>query len=1199
MSETESLHSDRSGAKRRTRARRNGELLRIIDQGTASVTGAAFFDALVRCVAKALNVRCAFVSEFDSDYSKAHTLAFWLDDALLEPFDYELAGTPCEVVLKGEIVAYDRGVVELFPDHRHELEEISAESYLAIPLKTLRGRVFGHLAVIDSRARNWAGTDFGVLRICAARAAAELERGHFEIELKETNEALEERVEARTLELQQAIKELKREAREHRQTATALRRSEARFRSLFEDSPISISEQDFSSVKADVDDLVASGISDMSAYVASSPEVLRKWARLIEIRTINKATLYTYAARTRKELLRGGLPAILLEESYSALGTWITKLSHGEKTYATVTVDQTLDGLKRDRLVKWCLAPGSRKDWSRVIVLAVDITEQKAAQRALLEAHEELEQRILERTAALSEANQALELEIANRVKAEAALRRSEQDYREMYEDAPDVYWSTGADGLIKQANRRASELFGYSHEEIVGKPLLDMLADSPDGKAKGRTVFKRFLRGQATFGEEVEFIAKDGRSIWASVSVKPYRDEHGQIVATRSIVTDITQRKRAEMALKHRLDLESLITSVSRAFVGVAPSKVDGQIARALAMIASFFGADRGFVFRLNRNRKAGAYTHTWLPSDTGTNIPPLPTETIGPVPLFLKPLLTGGIFRVTKSGELPAAQSALKAELESASARSRLAVPLMSGRHTIGALGFDTVDREQHWPDEDIRLLRLVGEIMANMLARQDAEIALQKAGTAAQAANRAKSDFLASTSHELRTPLNGILGYAQLLNAETGLTESQRDAVASIDRCGQHLLKIINGLLDLAKVESGRFEMEPVEINLPALLHDVADIGRLRASERGLKFSFETLSSLPQKILADEAKLRQVLLNLLSNAVKFTVSGFIRFRARAEDAADKQVRIRFEIEDSGIGIAKKHVHQVFEPFFQADSRASEGAGLGLAITKKLVTAMQGSIELTSRLGHGSCFSVELVVPRVGAHSSGHAATSRRVTGYEGRRRSILIADDQEDNRRVLARLLAPLGFEVSEARNGLEAVEVAERVKPDLILMDLIMPVQDGLEAIKHIRNQEALRGVCIFAVSASAFESTRAESRQVGADEFVAKPVQMDGLLEMVGRHLELSWIYESSTRPRSVTGCAPQSGNKLVPPVEQLQELYQEALQGDVMALIASLEQIERQEPGYCEFAEELRSMARKFELNRIRAYLKPLAVNQK
>ncbi len=182
--------------------------------------------------------------------------------------------------------------------------------------------------------------------------------------------------------------------------------------------------------------------------------------------------------------------------------------------------------------------------------------------------------------------------------------------------------------------------------------------------------------------------------------------------------------------------------------------------------------------------------------------------------------------------------------------------------------------------------------------------------------------------------------------------------------------------------------------------------------------------------------------------------------------------------------------------------------------------------------------------------------------------------------------------------EARNGLEAVELAER-RPDLILMDLIMPVQDGLEAIRQIRKLQALEGVCIIAVSASAFESTRADSRQAGADDFIAKPIQLDVLLQMVGHHLGLSWTHQIDPKPLNTRACTLPGQAKLVPPVEQLRELYEEALEGDVMALIASIEQIERQAPDYCEFAEELRSMARKFELNRIRAYLKPLTLGQK
>jgi signal transduction histidine kinase len=287
-----------------------------------------------------------------------------------------------------------------------------------------------------------------------------------------------------------------------------------------------------------------------------------------------------------------------------------------------------------------------------------------------------------------------------------------------------------------------------------------------------------------------------------------------------------------------------------------------------------------------------------------------------------------------------------------------SVLLVPMIFGTRPIGAIAFHSVNREHAWEQDDVKLLRLLGEIVANALARQSGARALQRAKDAAESANRAKSDFLASMIHELRTPLNGILGYAQLLRRDDSLGPAQLESVEAIERCGEHLLTVINEVLDLAKIEACRLDVEITRFRLDAFLRGVADVARIRTAQAGLSFAYETQGRLPAFIESDQRKLRQVLINLLGNAIKFTDTGGVHFRIGRAPGAPGRTRLRFEVEDTGISIAAENLEKIFEPFHQVRhaQRHVEGTGLGLAICRKLVASLGGTLNVRSEPGRGS---------------------------------------------------------------------------------------------------------------------------------------------------------------------------------------------------------------------------------------------------
>lgn len=500
--------------------------------------------------------------------------------------------------------------------------------------------------------------------------------------------------------------------------------------------------------------------------------------------------------------------------------------------------------------------------------------------------------------------------------------------------------------------------------------------------------------------------------------------------------------------------------------------------------------------------------------------------------------------------------------------------------------AIDFDyslPLDNEEVWFAASLSPLpnNSVIWVARNITERKQAEAAMQSAKAAAEAANRAKSTFLANMSHELRSPLNAILGFAQLMSRSQTLPSEQVENLGIVRRSAEHLLTVIDDVLDMAKIEAGRITLNETNFDLHRLLNDLKQMFQLKVDDKGLELVF-VFFDVPKYVRTDQVKLLQVLINLITNAIKFTASGAVSVRVRrgiGEWEAESRggcsathCSLHFEVEDTGPGIAPNELNSVFEAFVQTKTgqQAQEGTGLGLPISRKFVQLMGGEITVGSEVDKGTTFKFNIKISQIEATEIESKQATQRVIGLEPNqpRYRILIVDDKWDNRQLLVKLLSPLGFDIKEASNGKEAIEIWQYWEPHLIWMDMKMPVMDGYESTKRIKATAKGKTTAVIALTTSSFQEEEAIILEVGCDDFIRKPFREEDFFKTMNKHIGVLYVYEQLTHsPASTETDALVLKPDVVAalPADWLASLQQATIECDLAMMLLLIDEIREQD----------------------------------
>ncbi|MCT7949490.1 response regulator [Ancylothrix sp. C2] len=809
---------------------------------------------------------------------------------------------------------------------------------------------------------------------------------------------------------------------------------------------------------------------------------------------------------------------------------------------------------------------------------------------------------------------------LIHRKQAEAALKESQQRLQLALEGSALGLWDWNIQTGKTFFDVQWKKMLGYEPEEIEDHiDALWRLIHAED-LPKVKEILEDYFDGKSsTYEAEYRMQTKLGLWKWILNRGKVFdRDSQGVALRMAGTHQDITERKQAERVLRESAERERALTLVIQRMrqtldIEIIFSATSNELRRVL-------NCDRVLVYRFNEDWSgrivAESVANDWVSllnikqNDEALSETPIAGDDCGVI--FLQSSgfsLTDSYLQQTKGGAYnPSSylvvsdiyqanfQSCYIQILEQLQARSYITVPIFCGDKLWGLLASYQNSGARNWSETEINIAVQIGAQLG--VALQQAELlaqtqlqkaALQQAVCAADAANQAKSEFLANMSHELRTPLNAILGFTQVMSRDASLNRQQQENLGIINRAGEHLLELINDILEMSKIEAGQLSLNKEDLDLINLVDTLEKMLALKAQSKGLELSFEIGAEVPRYVRTDGGKLRQILINILGNALKFTQKGRVILRLKAVLPS-----LIFEIEDTGPGIAPEEMNLLFEAFGQTESgrKSQQGTGLGLSISQKFVQLMGGAIQVKSKLGEGSLFSFDIPFEPAQARDITTKKPMRQVLSLVPNQPEykILVVDDQPESRLVLSKLLTSIGFVVKEAENGAEAVKIWLSWQPHLIFMDMRMPIMDGYEATKQIKAYSESEQPVIIALTASAFEEDRQVVLGAGCDDFICKPFRQEAVLEKISQYLQADYVFaeekpsDKDVNFQKTVSDADLKSQLLEMPADWLKKLYIHACQCSDDAIFYLIKQIPADKLDLANF---LTALANDFEFQKI------------
>jgi len=697
-------------------------------------------------------------------------------------------------------------------------------------------------------------------------------------------------------------------------------------------------------------------------------------------------------------------------------------------------------------------------------------------------------------------------------------------------------YWHVPLDGSgWYNSSARAVGVFGDVPREDLRYRIMEdwfVNVEAGDKAASERTLENYTAAAEGRIPEYNSIYAYkrpvDGHTIWIHALGRVVKDVQGNPIDMYGVVQDITEQVHSEQSLQQQSRLQGLLMNISARFINLPLDEVDSEIRHSLEEMALFVDADRMSIYEYDQEAELSRLVDEWNREGMAPCHPPSREVPLAAIPgERLNAQLRGEVSWIPDVSAL--SPGSLKELLENRGTRSQLTIPIMNGEVCLGIIGLHWIRHTHTYSESEVRLHRVFAGLLVNLRLRRNMEAELlrhrdhledlvatrtaelQLALQAAETASQAKTTFLASMSHELRTPLNAVLGFSQLMAREAGRSPRDLDKLEKIRRAGEHLLELINDVLSISRIEAQKLALSISPFDLRACLEAIEEMIRVKAEAKHLEVVVAVDPRVPAVVEGDEGKLRQVLINLLGNAVKFTEQGRIGLKVSTLG----QDRLRFEVSDTGPGISPEELHQLFGSFVQTEAgrRSAEGTGLGLNLSQALARLMGGEIRVESEPGRGSIFRFEIplkasdrpplrVVPRRLMLAAGGSALKQ------------LVVDDQANNRELLTEYLDTVGFPVQAAQDGQEAVEVWRTWHPDVIWMDMRMPVMDGYEAARRIRALEAELGrprTVILAITASAFEQEGEAVLAAGCDGILHKPFREQELFDALVRFARVEFL----------------------------------------------------------------------------------------